>query len=1213
MPGSTWTAIGAGRDHSVAVRSDGTLWAWGRNYYGQLGDGTVADSNVPLQIGTDTDWTSAIGGIIYTLAMKSDGTIWDWGEDPINGSTPTQVGTDTDWLVIGGGALHRLAVKADESIWAWGTNYYGQLGDGSITDSTIPVQVGLADACPADPAKTEPGICGCGVADTDTDGDGTADCNDADDDNDGMTDVFEQIYGLNPLDAADATLDTDGDGLTNLEEYQAGTNPLIAGVGLPPKLATGRGFSLAILEDGTLWSWGSNVYGQLGNGTTVNSSFPQQVGTDTDWQEVFAGRDHVMAIKTDGTLWAWGYNAVGQLGNGTTVNSSIPIQVGADNDWRTVGGTWHVLAIKNNGTLWAWGRNYSGQLGNGTTTDSYVPIQVGTDSDWAAVEGGSAHSLAVKSNGTLWAWGSNSSGQLGDDTYSNSLVPKQIGTDYTWVLVEAKTTFSMAMKSDGTLWGWGNNSFGQIGDGTTMNSTVPVPGGGGQSWTDFSASAFSTLALRADGTVWAWGRNNNGQLGDGTTIDSYAPVQVGADSNWITIAAGSQNFAINADNSVWAWGANGSGQVGDGTTANRLSPVPIYFGDYCPADPAKTRPGVCGCGIPEDADGDGVLDCTGGYTVVQLTDNAYDDGFRSPRTGFIMNSNNHAVWHGSDGNDSEIFFYDGSTVQQVTDNAETDLPPTLTENDGIVWSGVPAGETDYEIMVDMGAGPVRLTDNEFSDRRVRMNSAGQLLWEQDDSVTGRNLMFFDGVNTLFLAHTLSSGGPPSFRHQLNESGQVVWHVLNNSVYELYHFDGTYTQRLSGFYQNDMNPSLDEAGNVAWSSWDGTDYEIFLYDGSSVIQLTDNSYDDYYPNVDGNYIVWYGWDGTDYEIFVRDRGAASTLQLTNNFYDDIQAVVNSSGYVTWQGWDGTDYEIFVHNGTDVIQLSANEYDDTLPGVNANGYVMWRGFDGNDTEIFMARPAAPAPNDGDANGDGIDDSTQDNVVALQSIVTGDYVAVDATEAADEVQIANVSVNSEAYYGDDPDFDLPFGVVKFDVVNVPLGDSETVRVYLYGMSDLTGYEYRKFDAVTGTWYTLPGVVFGSEVIGSEIVAYADLPLTDGGNGDGDYTVNGVIKDPGGPALPTLPICLDEPVMMGMQREYSIQTAYDSIASGHSSATIRVQSVELPESLILDKDVTLTLTGGYDCYFNEQPTEETVISSAGTTMTISSGIVIVDRIILR
>jgi hypothetical protein len=207
----------------------------------------------------------------------------------------------------------------------------------------------------------------------------------------------------------------------------------------------------------------------------------------------------------------------------------------------------------------------------------------------------------------------------------------------------------------------------------------------------------------------------------------------------------------------------------------------------------------------------------------------------------------------------------------------------------------------------------------------------------------------------------------------------------------------------------------------------------------------------------------------------------------------------------------------------------------------------------------------------------------------------------------------VNSEAYYGDDPDFDLPFGVVKFDVVNVPSGDSETVRVYLYGMSDLTGYEYRKFDAATVTWYTLPGVVFGSEIIGGEIVAYADLLLTDGGNGDSDYTVNGVIKDPGGPALPSLPICLAEPVMVGMQREYLIQTAYDSIASGHSSATIRVQAVELIENLVLNKSVTLTLTGGYNCYFNEQPTEETVISSPGTTLIISSGTVIVDNIILR
>jgi hypothetical protein len=193
------------------------------------------------------------------------------------------------------------------------------------------------------------------------------------------------------------------------------------------------------------------------------------------------------------------------------------------------------------------------------------------------------------------------------------------------------------------------------------------------------------------------------------------------------------------------------------------------------------------------------------------------------------------------------------------------------------------------------------------------------------------------------------------------------------------------------------------------------------------------------------------------------------------------------------------------------------------------------------------------------------------------------------------------------------MPFGVVKFDIINLTPGGSEKVRVYYWGISDLTGYEYRKFDAASGTWYPLPNVTFGSEIIGTETVAFADLLLTDGKLGDSDNTANGVIKDPGGPALPSLPICLDEPVMVGMQREYSIQTAYNSIAPGHSTATIRVQSVELTENLVLDKNVTLTLKGGYDCYFNEPPTGVTVISSAGTTLTISSGTVVIDNIILK
>jgi alpha-tubulin suppressor-like RCC1 family protein len=127
-----------------------------------------------------------------------------------------------------------------------------------------------------------------------------------------------------------------------------------------------------------------------------------------------------MAIKTNGTLWAWGSNSLGQLGDGTTTNKNIPTQIGTATDWKIVaGGLDHSLAIKNNGTLWAWGNNSSGQLGNGSTTRSTIPIQIGTATDWKMIVGGTNFSIALKNNGTLWAWGLNNMGQLGDGTTIN--------------------------------------------------------------------------------------------------------------------------------------------------------------------------------------------------------------------------------------------------------------------------------------------------------------------------------------------------------------------------------------------------------------------------------------------------------------------------------------------------------------------------------------------------------------------------------------------------------------------------------------------------------------------------------------------------------------------------------------------------------------------------------------------------------------------------
>lgn len=259
-------------------------------------------------------------------------------------------------------------------------------------------------------------------------------------------------------------------------------------------------FGLFLKSTGTLWSWGINNYGQLGVGTTTNNfnASPGQVGALTNWLDVCASgyRGAAYAVKTDGTLWSWGQNEIGQLGQGNLTYYSSPKQVGSLTNWATLARTgsrsYFTAVVKTDGTLWSWGGNGNGQLGQGNTTDISSPKQIGSLTNWKLPACGFVHMAAVKTDGTLWSWGSNTYGQLGLGNVNSYSSPKQVGSLTNWLSVACGMYSIVAVKTDGSIWVWGRNNRGQLGTGNTTNYSSPKQVGSLTSWTAYGSGWDST-------------------------------------------------------------------------------------------------------------------------------------------------------------------------------------------------------------------------------------------------------------------------------------------------------------------------------------------------------------------------------------------------------------------------------------------------------------------------------------------------------------------------------------------------------------------------------------------------------------------------------------------------------------------------------------------------------------------------------------------------
>jgi alpha-tubulin suppressor-like RCC1 family protein len=546
--GTGATSLAAGSTHSVTVKANGSVWAWGDNTDGQLGIGTTISQPSPVPVLGISGAIAVSAGRLHTLALKSDGTVWAWGGNYSgqlgDGTTfgralPSKVIGLSEVISVKAGGEFSLALTSDGSVWAWGSNSLGQLGNSTIASRSYPARIQGLGKVKAVAAGYEYALAL-------------------------LIDGTLWAWGDNRVGEL-------GDGTFSSRFAPAKVSELVD----IKSIAAGLAHSLAIKSDGSVWTWGNNVRGQLCNGATGSQLLPTQVNELRGIVAIAAGSLHTLALGTDGRVFACGENENGQLGSGSTIVHTSPTEV-LTNAVSISGGSAHSLASKSDGSIWAWGANSHGELGDGSTMRHSTPSQLTKIGDVKSIAVGWYHSLAITSDGNVRTWGRNSSGQLGDGTTSDRSSPTLLLGLRDVVSIAGGAAHSLAVTSDGSLWVWGSNWEGNLGNGTTVAVSLPEKVQGISGVKAVSAGSLHSLALLSDGTVWAWGDNRYGQLGNGTTLSSLVPAKVPGLTGVVTIKAGGfHNLAIGSHGQLMAWGYNSWGQLGDGTTKNALSPAAV--------------------------------------------------------------------------------------------------------------------------------------------------------------------------------------------------------------------------------------------------------------------------------------------------------------------------------------------------------------------------------------------------------------------------------------------------------------------------------------------------------------------------------------------------------------------------------------------------------------------------------------------------------------
>jgi alpha-tubulin suppressor-like RCC1 family protein/N-acetylneuraminic acid mutarotase len=628
-------AVAAGATHSLALRADGTVWAWGDNSRGQLGDGTTTRRETPVQVNASFHTVAIAAGVNFSMALTRDGWVHAWGTNshgqlgraladsaiesctfPSQSSEPCSkiplaVGS-LDGKAIVAGSAHVLVVSDDGTVWSWGDNSSGQLGRSgppeirarveSLAEVTA-VAAGqahslavLSDGTVRAWGSNAVGQLGLNPNTTPS----TAIPTRPDQSPDRLTNVMAVAAGGNQsvaLTSAGSVLEW---GALFLDDSWHSTPAVVSGLTGVVAIAAGERHKLARQSDGGVFGWGRSRRGETG--PTIPGEVPARISGLDQATLIAAGSLHSLAVKATSGAKAWGENDINQLGLGAGAGGSIstpaPVVAPAAPDIVavTTGGS-HSLALTSQGRVLGWGSTGNSRVSPELPAPGNLPPSLlPNPTNVRAVVAGWAHNLAVKDDGTVWAWGDNNIGQLGQGTNASVSTVAQVLDLTNVVAVAAGEAHSLALRSDGTVWAWGWAVDGQLGTGSvtetctypnvvqTPCSTRPLQVHGPFSGrvVAITAGDHFSLVLDSQGQIWSWGVNTHGQLGAGTTaFTSATPLLVSgpAGLRFKTIAAGKHHaLAILGNGIVWTWGSNEHGQLGYSTTETCVprpnNPVP---------------------------------------------------------------------------------------------------------------------------------------------------------------------------------------------------------------------------------------------------------------------------------------------------------------------------------------------------------------------------------------------------------------------------------------------------------------------------------------------------------------------------------------------------------------------------------------------------------------------------------------------------------------